>query len=74
MSLHVGVVRVGYGSAPVADVLIDTSDRPHIDTANSRVARWTAFGTVLFAAGFEATFNELSRVIPLGKVLNVGVN
>lgn len=69
MSLYVGVVRVGYGPAPVADVLIDTSDRPHLDTSNGRVLRWQAFGTVIFAPEFAPAFASLAESLPFGQRL-----
>ena len=69
MSLYVGVVRIGYGLAPIADVLIDTSDRPHLQTASLSVPRWRAFGTVVFAREFEPAFEALAENLPFGKLL-----
>ncbi len=69
MSLHVGVIRVGYGPAPVADVLIDTSDRPRLDQASPIVPRWNAFGTVLFEPSFAPVFEALRDVIPFGEII-----
>ena len=35
MSLFVGVVRLGHGSVPLADLLIDTSDRLSLEMAST---------------------------------------
>jgi hypothetical protein len=64
LSLYVGVVRIGFGNAPVADILIDTSDRPRLARSD-----WNAFGTILFAPEFEPAITALQENLPLGVAL-----
>jgi len=64
LSLYVGVIRIGFGIAPIADVLIDTSDRPRLERND-----WNAFGTILFAPQFQPAITALQERLPLGVVL-----